>query len=125
MYVGAHLALVFKSYFFGMVIPMVGYGVVSYSVVIRHVFDKNRVVIPTEIEKQTIKSDGIFENWKDALPHLGKPVRVCLVESPDINGVMTGIELSMKGDEISEVYLKVNGTYGMWEYWKCRAKNDN
>jgi len=62
-----------------------------------------------------------FEKWEDAIPYLGKPVRVCLVESPDVKGNLTGILLAMNGDEILTGFLEINGYH--WEHWKCRAEN--
>ncbi len=57
-----------------------------------------------------------FERWEDAIPYLGKPVRVCLVESPDVKGNLTGILLAMSGDEIITGFLEINGY--RWEHWK-------
>lgn len=64
-----------------------------------------------------------FEKWEDAIPYLGKPVKVCLVESPDVKGNLTGILLAMNGDKIIIGFLEINGY--RWEYWKCQAENTN
>jgi hypothetical protein len=63
-----------------------------------------------------------FEKWEDCIKYLGKPVRVCFVEGPDVKGRLNGISLATNGDEILEVFLEVNGFF--WEYWKCRPENN-
>lgn len=79
------------------------------------------------IKKWLIKSDKKdtdsnkqkrrFEKWEDAVQFLGKPIRVHLVEQPDIIGNLTGISLVMFNEEIISCLLEVNGY--KWEFWKC------
>jgi hypothetical protein len=93
---------------------------------IRRLFEKLKLIKPSQphLPQTNVMRSSIpprFEKWEDAILYLGKPVRVCLVESPDIKGNLTGILLSMSGDEILTGFLEINGY--RWEYWKCRAEN--
>lgn len=60
-----------------------------------------------------------FKKWEDALPYIGKKIRVHLVEYPDVIGYLTAVRVAMSGDEILNGFLEVDDTRGAWEYWKC------
>lgn len=59
-----------------------------------------------------------FEKWEDAIPYIGKPVRVCMVESPDITGYLTGISVVISEGKIIKGFLEVN--HHRWDHWKCQ-----
>lgn len=82
---------------------------------LRRLFEKLRLI---KLRKPQLSIR--FEKWEDAIPYLGKPVRVCLVESPDVKGNLTGIILAMSGDTVLTCFLEINGY--RWEYWKCRPE---
>lgn len=70
-------------------------------------------------------SNNTFEKWQDALPYIGKEVGVRVVESPDVKGVLTGVDflLDDKTGEVKKVYLELAGRYSTYEFWECYPVN--
>ena len=64
-----------------------------------------------------------FERWEDAVPFMGKQVKVKLVESPDITGRCSGIFLEEDDNKNVIGYLKVGD--GFWGYWQVTPLEEN
>ncbi len=64
-----------------------------------------------------------FINWKDTKNYIGKPVIACLVEQPDVKGVMTGFRvLADMNGEIFHCSIRINGGDSWFDYYKCRPQ---
>lgn len=67
---------------------------------------------------QLVQNTYRFEKWEDAIPYLGKPVKVCRVEAPDVTGYLTGVSVVIVESKITKGFLEINGH--RWEHWRCR-----
>ena len=66
-----------------------------------------------------------FKKWDDSVPYLGKKVRACLVEMPDVVGDLISIELRMDKEKVTTAYLGISGyRYGKFEYFKCSPEEN-
>ena len=64
-----------------------------------------------------------FERWEDAVPFMGKEVKVKLVEMPDITGKCCGIFLEEDDNKKVIGYLKIKGEF--WGYWQVTPLETN